>query len=99
MSGAVWSVVKFKVKDGHEEDFIEFHDKFIDGLSGIRSFRVIQLDNNEFVHLNEYDDMDAAVEMQIYGLTWLDNVTHLLEFYGEERTQAYSGFVVKDYKS
>ena len=99
MSGAVWSVVKFKVKDGDEDEFVESHDKFIHGLSGIRSFRVIQLDDNEFVHLNEYDDMDAAVEMQIYGLTWLDSVTHLLECYGGERTQAYSGFVVKDYKS
>jgi hypothetical protein len=79
--------------------FVESHDKFKHGLSGIRSFRVIQLDDNEFVHLNEYDDMDAAVEMQIYGLTWLDSVTHLLECYGEERTHAYSGFVVKDYKS
>ena len=99
MLGAVWSVVRFKVKDGHEDDFIKSHDNFIAGLSGIRSFKVIQLDDNEFVHLNEYHDIDAAVEMQIYGLTWLDSVTHLLEFYGEERTQAYSGFVVKDYKS
>jgi hypothetical protein len=95
MSVPIWSIVKFKVKQGSEEKFItaakemeKIDEKYT------KSFRTIQLEDNEFCFIVEFEDMDAVIESQMDALTWLDDVTDLLETVEGSRTIAMSGFVV-----
>ena len=43
-----------------------------------------------------YASIDAIGDDEITGLAWLDSVTHMLEYFGESRTQSYSGLVAFD---
>ena len=94
MSVPVWSVVKFKIKDGCEDEFLaalvfeESHMKYM------RSFNVIKIDELEYANIVEYDDMTANFEVQDQSLDWLESVSHLLEYNGESRTDAFSGIKV-----
>ena len=46
--------------------------------------------------ISEYESIDAIGEDEITCLEWLDNVNHMLECFGESRTQSYSGLVIMD---
>ena len=37
------------------------------------------------------------LEDEVSGLDWLDSVTHMLEYFGESRTDALSGIIIADY--
>ena len=46
--------------------------------------------------ISEYESIDAIGEDEITCLEWLDNVNHMLEYFGESRTQSYSELVIMD---
>jgi hypothetical protein len=60
----------------------------------MRSFNVIKIDELEYAHIVEYDDMNATFEVQDQSLDWLESVSHLLEYIGDSRTDAFSGIKV-----
>ena len=60
----------------------------------MRSFNVIKIDEHEYAHIVEYDDMNATFEVQDQSLDWLESVSHLLEYNGDSRTDAFSGIKV-----
>jgi hypothetical protein len=68
--------------------FEESHMKYM------RSFNVIKIDELEYAHIVEYDDMNATFEVQDQSLDWLESVSHLLEYNGDSRTDAFSGIKV-----
>ena len=84
MSEEVWAVIKFKPKEGCD-------DEFRDCLKGMKKIikenypnslsRIIKIDSGEYVHIIQYDTIDSIVDSQIDGLTWLDSVSHLLDKY------------------
>ena len=95
MSAEVWAVIKFKPKEGCDDEFREC-------LEGMRQIirknypkslsRIIKIESGEYVHLIQYDTIDSIVDSQIDGLTWLDSVSHLLDKYeNNSRTEAFSG--------
>ena len=90
----VVSVVRFKIKDGFEDAFLEALKSY--DYSNAISSKVLLLGENEFVTISEYASIDAIGDDEITGLEWLDSVTHMLEFFGESRTQSYSGLVAFD---
>ena len=90
----VISVVKYKIKDGFEDDFVEALNSY--DYSKAVLAKAISLGDNEYVSISEYESIDAIGEDEITGLEWPDNVTHMLEYFGESRTQSYSGLVVMD---
>ena len=90
----VVSVVKFKIKDGFEDAFIEALKTY--DFSNAISSKALLLGENEYVTISEYADIDAIGDDEVTGLEWLDSVTHMLEYFGESRTQSYSGLVVFD---
>ena len=92
LSEEVWSIVRYKVKDGFEEEFI----KALKGFAPVQTkFRqIIRTDQNRIADLRKYASLDDLLEMQMEGLDWLDEVEHLLELYGDSRTEAFTGFVV-----
>ena len=90
----VISVVKFKVKDGFEDEFLEALKSY--DYSTAISSKALLLGENEYVTISEYSSIDAIGDDEVTGLEWLDSVTHMLEHFGESRTQSYSGLVVFD---
>ena len=68
--------------------FEESHMKYM------RSFKVIKIDELEYAHIVEYDVMTATFEVQDQSLDWLESVSHLLEYNGDSRTDAFSGIKV-----
>lgn len=97
MSEEVWAVIKYKPKEGCEEEFL-------DSLKGLKK---MMADNKEYDFVNEFikidgtgeyvqiarmPNIDAIIDGQIEGLEWLDSVDHLLDKYEDEsRTDAFSG--------
>ena len=92
----VISVVKYKVKDGFENEFVEALNGYDYSKSVVA--KAISIGDNEYVSISEYDSIDAIGDDEVTGLEWLDNVTHMLEYFGESRTQSYSGLVIMDTK-
>jgi hypothetical protein len=99
MSEEVWAVIKFKPKEGCD-------DEFRDCLKGMKKIikenypnslsRIIKIDSGEYVHIIQYDTIDSIVDSQIDGLTWLDSVSHLLDKYeNDSRTEAFSGLTIE----
>jgi hypothetical protein len=93
MENAVWSVIKYKPKDGCSDAFKEALERLAEIMNKpdiVRS--LIELDTGEIVQISRLQSIDTIVEGQIEGLEWLDTVDHLLEKDAEgSRTQAYSG--------
>ncbi len=94
----VMSVVKFKVKEGFEDAFIQAlkaHDH-----SNKLWHRTVSLGNNEFLTINEYassageSSIDLIAKDEEPGIKFLDQVEYMLELFEGGRTQPSSGLVV-----
>ena len=97
MSEEVWTVIKYKPKEGCEEEFLE----------GLRRLKQMMKDNKNYDYINDFikidstgeyvqiarmPSIDTLIEGQVDGLAWLDSVEHLLEKYEDDnRTDAFSG--------
>ena len=88
----VITVVKFKVKEGFEGQFLDAINNY--DYSRAVFWRIIGLDNNEYVTITEYNSIDDTGDDEVSGIEWLDSITHMLEYQGESRTQSYSGIVL-----
>ena len=44
-----------------------------------------------------YESMDKTIDHQDEGLDWLDSVEHLLEWYEDSRTDAFSGIEIDEF--
>ena len=86
------TVVKYKLKDGFEDEFIKAINDY--DYSNSLSMRLVSIGNNEYLSIMEYDEIDKTGDDEIDGVNWLDTVEHMLEFYGESRTDACSGLVL-----
>ncbi len=91
-----WSVIKYKPKEGCEDEFIEALRHLKNGPNkDERGFRCIQLATGEIVQIVDYESLDRMMELQLEGLNWLHSVDHLLERYEDDsRTSAFSGNIL-----
>ena len=94
MSEEVWAVVKYKPKEGCEQEFIDALSTL--DMSHVVLNRYIKAYNGEIVQIVQSRNIDEVLEGQVAGLEWLDSVSHLLDYYGESRTDAISGIVIDD---
>ena len=88
----VTTVTRFKAKEGCEDQLVEALRSF-DNSNSV-SWQILSLEANEIVSIHTYDTIEERADDIVTGLDWLDSVTPLLEFYGESRTQAFSGIVL-----
>ena len=100
MSEKFWAIIKYKPKEGCEDEFREGLRRLVKMMEEKKDYdfinQFIKIDTGEFVQIVCMPDLDSLFDGQIDGLDWLDSVDHLLEKYEEEsRTEAFSGFVVK----
>tara|TARA_B100000427_G_C14974798_1_gene362668 strand:+ start:38 stop:385 length:348 start_codon:yes stop_codon:yes gene_type:complete len=97
LSEEVWSVIKYKPKEGCEEEFLEALKRLKQMMKDNKNYEhvndFIKIDNTgEYVQIARMPSIDALVEGQVDGLEWLDSVDHLLERYeNDSRTNAFSG--------
>jgi hypothetical protein len=91
-----WSVIKYKSKEGCEDEFIEALRDLKNGPNqDKRGFRCIQLGTGEIAEIVNYESLENMMDLQINSLTWLDSVDHLLERYEDDsRTSAFSGNIL-----
>ena len=61
--------------------------------------RLIALEDNHYVSIMEYDDIDKTGQDEVTGLSWLDRVEHMLELFSDSRTDAYSGIVMSEFSN
>ena len=94
MSEEVWAVIKYKPKEGCEQEFIEALSRL--DMSKVMLNRYIKAYNGEIIQIVQSRNIDEVLEGQVAGLEWLDSVSHLLDYYGESRTDAISGIVIDD---
>ena len=86
------TVVKYKLKDGFEDDFVKAISDY-DYKNSI-SMRLVSIGDNEYLSIMEYDEIDKTGDDEVDGVNWLDTIEHMLEFYGNSRTDPCSGLVV-----
>ena len=97
MSEVIWTIIKYKPKEGCEDEFVEALERLADIMSANKPYEFlndfIKLDTGEFAQIARMPNLDALIDGQVSGLTWLDSVDHLLEKYEDDsRTMAFSGF-------
>ena len=95
----VWTVIKYKPKEGCEEDFIKELKRLEESMKKKKEYSFlntfIRLETGEFVQIAKMPNLDALLDGQVTGLEWLDSVDHLLDRYeSDSRTEAFSGFVI-----
>ena len=89
------TIVKYKLKDGYIDDFIKAINDY--DYSKALSMRLISTGDNEYISIMEYDEIEKTGDDEVDGVNWLDTVEHMLEFYGESRTDSCSGLVLAAY--
>jgi len=89
------TVVKYKLKDGFEDDFVKAISDY-DYKNSI-SMRLVSIGDNEYLSIMEYDEIDKTGDDEVNGVNCLDTIEHMLEFYGTSRTDPCSGLVVWAY--
>ena len=94
MDEEVWSIIKYRPREGCEEEFIAALGRL--DMSHVKLNRYIKAYNGEIVQLVQSRSVDEIIAGQHAGLTWLDSVSHLLDYYGESRTDAITGIVIPD---
>ena len=89
------TIVKYKLKDGYVDDFMKAINDY--DYSKALSMRLISISDNEYVSIMEYDEIEKISDDEVDGINWLDTVEHMLELYGESRTESSSGLVLASY--
>ena len=96
MSEEIWTIIKYKPKEGCE-------DKFVEGLKRLEQIiekskagqefqnKFIKIDSGEYVQIIGLPNLESLLDGQIEGLDWLDSVDQLLDYYEDDsRTEALS---------
>ena len=100
MSNETWTIIKYKPKQGCEEEFIEALKKLYQMMNNIKDYDYlndfIKIDaTGEYVQIARMPSIDALIDGQVAGLEWLDSIDHLLERYPDDsRTEAFSGITI-----
>lgn len=93
-----FNAVRFRVKPGRDEEFLEAHRKIAEPWPGMRSARIIKTGDRDYCIIAEWDDMEALAAARPQMVATLDSFRETLEELGEGRgvTDPVSGPVVLD---
>ena len=89
------TVVRYKLKSGFEDEFIKAINAY--NYSNSIFMRLVSLGNDEYLTVMEYDEIDKTGDDEISGVDWLNSIEHMLEFFGDSRTDACSGLDLASY--
>jgi len=95
-----FNTVRFKVKPGRDEEFIDAHRKVERNWPGMRSANLIKTGEQTYCIVGEWDDMDSLAAARPHMLATLDTFRDTLEDLGGDLgvTDPVSGPVVLELK-
>ncbi len=95
-----YNSVRFKVKAGQEQAFIDAHKK-IGSFPGMRDGAVIKTGDRTYCIIGKWDNIDAIVAARPGMIAQLDGFRHMLEDLGGGLglTDPVSGPAVVEYKA
>ena len=94
-----FNVVRFKVKPGHEKEFIDAHKMADPGFSGMRRFSMVNTGPGTFCVIGEWNSFDDIVAAREGMIGMLDSLRHMLDDFGGGLgvTDPVSGSAVLDF--
>jgi heme-degrading monooxygenase HmoA len=94
-----FNTVRFRVKPGRDEEFIEAHRAVDRNWPGLRNVNLIKTGDRDYCIIGEWDDMDSLAAARPFMLSTLDSFRDTLEELGEGNvTDPVSGPVVLELK-
>jgi quinol monooxygenase YgiN len=95
-----FNAVRFKVKPGRDEEFIEAHRQVHRDWPGLRNVNLIKNGESAYCIIGEWDDMDALATARPHMIDTLDSFRDTLEDLGDGKgvTDPVSGSVVLQLK-
>jgi hypothetical protein len=96
---SAFNVVRFRVKPGMEDKFIQVHKELARNFSGFHVGHLIQTGNRGFCFIGEWDDMDSIASNRSKMIANLDTFREMLEDLGNGLgvTDPISGESVLDF--
>ena len=89
-----FNTVRFKVKEGREQDFLDAHARVERNWPGLRHANMIRTGEGTYAIIGEWDDMDAMAAARPHMIATLDTFRACLD--GD--TDPVSGPVVLELK-
>ena len=94
-----FNAVRFKVKPGRDEEFLEAHRKVDRSWPGMRSANLIKTGDQSYCIIGEWDDMDSMAAARPHMIATLDSFRDTLEELDDGNvTDPVSGPVVLELK-
>ena len=92
-----FSIVRFRVKSGHDQEFLDAHRNVRADWQGLRRFNIARTGEHNYCIIAEWSDMDALTRARQQMIATLDTFRHTLEDLGGGRvTDPISGPVVSE---
>jgi hypothetical protein len=77
-----FNAVRFKVKEGREQDFLDAHKNVGADWSGLRHANIVKTGERRYCIIAEWDDMDAIAKARPQMIATLDRFRDTLEDLG-----------------
>jgi hypothetical protein len=100
MTMAAFNAVRFRVKPGCDQEFLDAHRKVAAQWPGLRHVNIIKTGDRSYCIIAEWDDMDCLAKARPNMVATLDTFRHMLEDLGGSLgvTDPVSGPVVLNLK-
>lgn len=97
---AAFNVVRFRVKPGREQEFLDAHQNVAADWHGLRHVNLVKTGDRSYCVIAEWDDMDALASARPNMIATLDSFRQTLEDMGGGLgvTDPVSGPVVLELK-
>jgi Antibiotic biosynthesis monooxygenase len=79
---AAFNVVRFKVKPGREQDFLDAHRRAEANWAGLKHANIIKTGERSYCIIAEWSDMDALAKARSGMIKTLDSFRDVLEDLG-----------------
>ena len=95
-----FNAVRFKVKNGRDEDFLEAHRRIDRDWSGLKHVNIVKTGEHDYCIIGEWDDMASLAAARPQMIATLDTFRDMLEDLGGDLgvTDPVSGPVVLELK-
>lgn len=74
-----FNAVRFKVKQGRNQDFLDAHNRIDRDWPGLRHVNMIQTGDQNFCIIGEWDDMDSLAAARPNMIATLDTFRDMIE--------------------
>ena len=74
-----FNAVRFRVKPGRDEEFIEAHRRVDRDWPGLRNVNLIKTGDHAYCIIGEWDDMDSLAAARSHMISTLDSFRDTLE--------------------